>query len=76
MDLKFGLCVVLWCVTLLVQVWIVIKILGYVAYLVGLTGLWYWLFTLVGTVWCLNLIGTFEKKSRALDDLMKNNDGE
>lgn len=77
-SFKIGLGVLIWVVILVLKAWIVLTLLFYVAKSIGLNGMEYWIFSIVGAVWVLYFIGTFDLKKRgnSLDILMKNNDGE
>lgn len=72
-SFKIGLGVLIWVVILVLKVWIVLTLLFYIAKSIGLNGMEYWVFSIVGAVWVLYLIGTFdlEKQSNSLDILIK-----
>lgn len=58
-SFKIVLGVLGWFIILILKVWIVITLLFYVAKSIGLNGVYYWVFSIVGTVWCLYILGTF-----------------
>ena len=68
-SFKVGLGVLGWFIILILKIWIVITLLFYVAKSIGLIGLRYWIFSIVGTVWCLYILGTFniEDNSNSLN---------
>ena len=70
-SVKLLLGVLGWFIILILKIWIVLTLLFYVAKSIGLIGLTYWIFSIVGTVWCLYIIGTFdlEKQSNSLNIL-------
>lgn len=72
-SFKIGLGVLIWVVILVLKAWIVLTLLFYVAKSIGLNGMEYWIFSIVGAVWVLYLIGTFDLKKRgnSLDILIK-----
>lgn len=72
-SFKIGLGVLIWFVILVLKAWIVVTLLFYIAKNIGLDGMEYWVFSIVGTVWCLYIIGTFdlEKQSNSFDILIK-----
>ena len=72
-SIKLLLGVLGWFIILILKIWIVLKLLFYVAKNIGLNGMEYWVFSIVGAVWVLYLIGTFdlEKQSNSLDILIK-----
>lgn len=70
-SFKIVLGVLGWFIILILKIWIVLTLLFYIAKSIGLNGMEYWVFSIVGTVWCLYLIGTFdlEKQSNSLNIL-------
>lgn len=70
-SFKVGLGVLGWFIILILKVWIVLTLLFYIAKSIGLNGVYYWVFSIVGAVWVLYLIGTFdlEKQSNSLNIL-------
>lgn len=70
-SFKIGLGVLGWFIILILKIWIVITLLFYIAKNIGLNGVYYWVFSIVGAVWVLYLIGTFdlEKQSNSLNIL-------
>lgn len=70
-SFKIGLGVLGWFIILILKIWIVITLLFYIAKGIGLNGVYYWIFSIVGTVWCLYMLGTFniEEKSNSLNIL-------
>lgn len=72
-SVKLLLGVLGWFIILILKIWIVLTLLFYVAKNIGLNGMEYWVFSIVGAVWVLYLIGTFdlEKQSNSLDILIK-----
>lgn len=72
-SFKIGLGVLGWFIILILKIWIVITLLFYIAKNIGLNGVYYWVFSIVGAVWVLYLIGTFdlEKQSNSLNILTK-----
>lgn len=70
-SFKIGLGVLGWFIILILKIWIVITLLFYIAKNIGLNGMEYWVFSIVGAVWVLYLIGTFdlEKQSNSLNIL-------
>lgn len=72
-SFKIGLGVLIWNILLVLKAWIVLKLLFYIAKNIGLNGMEYWVFSIVGAVWVLYIIGTFdlEKQSNSLDILIK-----
>ena len=68
-SVKLLLGVLGWFIILILKIWIVITLLFYVAKSIGLIGLRYWIFSIVGTVWCLYILGTFniEDNSNSLN---------
>ena len=72
-SVKLLLGVLGWFIILILKIWIVLTLLFYVAKNIGLNGMKYWVFSIVGAVWVLYLIGTFdlEKQSNSLDILIK-----
>lgn len=72
-SFKIVLGVLGWFIILILKVWIVLTLLFYIAKSIGLNGMEYWVFSIVGAVWVLYLIGTFdlEKQSNSLNILTK-----
>lgn len=72
-SFKIGLGVLGWFIILILKIWIVLTLLFYIAKNIGLNGIEYWVFSIVGAVWILYLIGTFDlkKQGNSLDILMK-----
>ena len=72
-SVKLLLGVLGWFIILILKIWIVLTLLFYVAKNIGLNGMEYWVFSIVGAVWVLYLIGTFdlEKQGNSLDILIK-----
>ena len=72
-SFKIGLGVLIWVVILVLKAWIVLTLLFYIAKNIGLKGVYYWIFSIVGAVWVLYLIGTFDlkKQGNSLDILIK-----
>lgn len=72
-SFKIGLGVLGWFIILILKIWIVLTLLLYIAKNIGLNGIEYWVFSIVGAVWILYLIGTFDlkKQGNSLDILMK-----
>lgn len=72
-SFKVGLGVLGWFIILILKVWIVLTLLFYIAKSIGLNGVYYWVFSIVGTVWCLYILGTFniEEQGNSLNILTK-----
>lgn len=72
-SFKVGLGVLGWFIILILKVWIVLTLLFYIAKSIGLNGMEYWVFSIVGAVWVLYILGTFdlEKQSNSLNILTK-----
>lgn len=70
-NFKIGIGVLMWHILLVLKAWIVLKILFYIAKNIGLNGMEYWVFSIVGAVWILYIIGTFdlEKQSNSFNIL-------
>lgn len=72
-SFKVGLGVLGWFIILILKVWIVLTLLFYIAKSIGLNGMEYWVFSIVGAVWVLYILGTFDlkKQGNSLDILIK-----
>lgn len=72
-SFKIGIGVLIWNILLVLKAWIVLKLLFYIAKNIGLNGMEYWVFSIVGAVWILYIIGTFdlEKQSNSFNILIK-----
>lgn len=72
-SFKIGLGVLGWFIILILKIWIVLTLLFYIAKSIGLNGMEYWVFSIVGTVWCLYIVGTFniEEQGNSLNILTK-----
>lgn len=70
-SFKIGLGVLGWFIILILKVWIVLTLLFYIAKNIGLNGIEYWVFSIVGAVWVLYLVGTFniEEQGNSLNIL-------
>lgn len=64
-SFKVGLGVLGWFIILILKVWIVLTLLFYIAKSIGLNGMEYWVFSIVGTVWCLYILGTFDLENQS-----------
>lgn len=63
--------VIVWFFMLAIEVWITMKVLEYVALVIGLFGFWYWFFCIFGTVWLFNLTGIIKDKMEGLTDIIE-----
>lgn len=72
-SVKLLLGVLGWFIILILKIWIVLTLLFYIAKSIGLNGMEYWVFSIVGTVWCLYILGTFniEEQGNSLNILTK-----
>lgn len=72
-SFKILIGVLIWFIILILKVWIVLTLLFYIAKNIGLNGMEYWVFSIVGAVWVLYILGTFdlEKQSNSFDILTK-----
>lgn len=72
-SFKIVLGVLGWFIILILKIWIVITLLFYIAKNIGLNGMKYWVFSIVGAVWVLYILGTFDlkKQGNSLDILIK-----
>ena len=64
-SFKIGIGVLIWTVILVLKAWIVLTLLFYIAKNIGLNGVYYWVFSIVGTVWCLYILGTFDLENQS-----------
>lgn len=64
-SFKVGLGVLGWFIILILKVWIVLTLLFYIAKSIGLNGMEYWVFSIVGAVWVLYILGTFDLENQS-----------